>query len=87
MCYRIIIYKIFKLISLSPFDNFYLSNNNRNNIIGIIKISNFSFEKIEKLIIDKVILKIKKMRFKLKYKFFNYYWEEVKLNEALMTIE
>ena len=87
MCYRIIIYKIFKLISLSPFDNFYLANNNRNNIIGIMKISNFSFEKIEKLIKEKVILKIKKMRFKLKYKFFNYYWEEIKLNEALRTIE
>jgi hypothetical protein len=87
MCYRIIIYKIFNLISLSPLDKFYLSNNNRNNIIGVIKISNFSFEKIEKLIIEKVILKIKKMRFKLKYKFFNYYWEEIILNEALMTIE
>ena len=48
MCYRIIIYKIFNLISLSPLDKFYLSNNNRNNIIGFIKISNYSFEKINK---------------------------------------
>lgn len=88
MFYRIMIYKFYKLIPLSPFDICFLSKNenNRNNLIGILELSDFSFEKFEKLM-KTIIIRIKKMRVKLKYRFFNYYWEEVKLSEALKTIE
>lgn len=57
------------------------------NLIGIIFLDDFEEEKIKDLLIERALKKIKIMRSKLNYKYFNYYWQEVPLNLATERIK
>ena len=87
-CYRILIYRWFKLIPLSPSDVCFLSNSNyeRYNIIGVLKISSFNSEDIKQMIIEKAIKQIKRMRLTLTYNLFNYYWKEISVTKASKAV-
>ena len=87
-CYRILISKIFKLIPLTPMDICFYSNNNSNrfNIISILEISNFNYETIKNTFITKSIKNIKKLRLKLIYKFYNYYWQEFDIEKIIKNV-
>lgn len=87
-CYRILIYKFFKLIAMTPMDICFLSKKNyeRYNIIGVIKFKNYEPMKIKEVLIEKAIKRIKRLRMKIEYTLFNYYWKEVSENEAIRTI-
>ena len=87
-CYRIIISKIFKLIPLTPLDICFYSNNNSNrfNIISILEINNFNYEIIKNTFINKSIKNIKKLRLKLIYKFYNYYWKEFDIENIIKNV-
>lgn len=87
-CYRILIYRWFKLIPLSPSDVCFLSNSNyeRYNIIGVLKISSFNSEEIKQMIIEKAIKQLKRMRLILTYNIFNYYWREISVTKASKAV-
>ena len=67
-CYRILIYKFFKLIAMTPMDICFLSKKNyeRYNIIGVIKFKNYEPMKIKEVLIEKAIKRIKRLRMKIK---------------------
>jgi len=57
------------------------------NIMGMIFFENFDTEKIKDLLIERGLKKIKVLRNKLVYKYFNYYWQEVPLELAIDSIK
>lgn len=87
-CYRIIIYRWFKLIPISSADICYLSNSNyeRFNIIGVLKVSSFKAEEIKQMIIERAIKQLKRLRLTLTYTIFNYYWKEISVTKASKSV-
>jgi len=81
--------KIFQLEPLSPQDmNFIWSEENeRYNLVTFLIFEQFDTQKIKNLILEKGIKNFRKLRSKVVYKFFEWYWEERKIDEALERIE
>jgi len=86
--YHLLMGYLFKLEYLS-FDKSLLGFCNRDqyNINLILCFNgNFNQENIKNAIINRLIKKIQKMRCKVVYKFFNYYWQEFSLEECEKNI-
>ena len=81
--------KFFKMIPLSPGDlNFvWLDDKDRYNLVLFLKFEEFNAEKIKNLLIERGLKNFQKLRSRLRFKFFEFYWEEVKVEEAIKTIE
>lgn len=81
--------KFFRLLPLAPGElNFlWTADHERYNLVTFLIFENFEPEKIKKIIIEKAIKNFRKLRSKLVFKFWEWYWEEVSETEALNTIE
>jgi len=71
------------------FDKSFLSSSvaKMYNLIGVIFIDNFEEEKIKNLLIERAIKKIKILRSRIIYTFFDYYWKEIPINHAIDNIK
>lgn len=83
--------KIFNMIPLAPGDlNFvWMDDKDRYNLVVFMVFDNENFdaEMIKNLLIDRGIKKFQKLRSRLRFKFFEFYWEEVSEKEATKTIQ
>lgn len=83
--------KFFNMIPLAPGDlNFvWMDDKDRYNLVlfMVFENENFDAEKIKNLLIERGIKNFQKLRSKLRFKFLEFYWEEVKEEEAIKTIE
>jgi hypothetical protein len=86
---RVIIKIVFKLERVNNLDIYFAGRTKREkfNLMGVFFFEDFNVEKIRQLIIEKAITKMKKLRKKLVYKFFGYFWKEVPLEEAIKRIK
>lgn len=87
-CYRRIIFLLFNFVPFTPYDICFISSKmcNRFNVIGTLTLDNFDAEKIKEMLIDRALKKLKKFRYQLQYRFFNYYWKEVSIDDAIKRI-
>jgi len=81
--------KIFKIVPLSPQDmNFiWTEDYERYNLVTFLLFENFEPEKIKELLIERGIKNFAKLRSKIVFKFFEWYWEERPIEEAIERIE
>lgn len=86
--YKIALRKYCRLYSLSTTDKYYIGTISKEkiNLLSVCIIEKFNPNKIKDLIIERGIKKVLKLRQKLVYKFFDYYWKETSLEEALSRI-
>ncbi len=70
-------------------DKYFIGRNRREKItiVSLLIFSDFSIEGLKNLMINKAIKQIPKLRKKLEYKFFNYYWADVTIEEAIKRIK
>lgn len=84
-CYRIFMYKLFRIISLSYNEIPFLAYDTQSILIASIQNekNELTPAKIKDLIIKEITKNIKRMRLKLTYIYFlfNYYWVETNINE------
>ena len=73
---------------LGGMDKVFLSAdmNERYGIVSLTVYTNFNPENAKKLLIERIVKPLWKLRTRLVYKFFDYYWEEVPLEKALECI-
>jgi NRPS condensation-like uncharacterized protein len=81
--------KFFKMIPLSPGDLTFvwMNDKDRYNVVLFLKFEEFNAEKIKNLLIERGLKNFQKLRSKLRFKFLEFYWEEVSVEEASKTIE
>lgn len=85
-----LIYKyIFKLERLNHFDLTFLKKAKEGsfNVLGVIELDNFDADKIKNLVINKGIRRLKKLRSIVTYKFFTFFWKEVKVEETFDALK
>jgi hypothetical protein len=85
--YRFIIEKIYD-ITFSSIDQSLIgfTEDEKYNILVVLVIDDFNPEKLKELIIERGFKTLKKLRSKLIYKFYNYWWKEVSVEEASKRI-
>lgn len=78
--YHFLLKKIFNLTPLNGYDKVFVTQNPlfRYQVISMMKFSNFDTEKMKEYIYKNLVQKVPKFRSKIKKKFLEYYWEEVK---------
>ena len=81
--------RFFDLKQISNTDKMFISTNiiKFPIILGVLFFKNFNTQKIKKLLIERGLKNIKKLRSRLVYKYFNYYWEEISLSSAVEKIK
>jgi NRPS condensation-like uncharacterized protein len=81
--------KLFKLEPLTPGDmNFiWTDDHERYNLVTFLIFEDFEPEKIKNLLIEKGIKNFRKLRSRVVFKFFEWYWEERNIDEAIERIE
>ena len=79
IAYHKIIEILFGLISIRGLDKVFITHNpiGRYQVIAMLKFDNFNKEKIKTFFIEKLIKKIPKLRYKLTYQLFDFYYKEV----------
>jgi NRPS condensation-like uncharacterized protein len=90
MGYRLLMFKLFGLEMLLNLDKCFigLSNRAKINLQCIMTFENFNAQAMRSLFVDKALMKLKKLRKKVVYKFGNYYWKDiVDLQEAYDRIK
>lgn len=86
--YKFLLQKLFKFDLLSSTDKVMIGreNNERYNLLVLMKLNNFNVDVIRNLLIDRAIKKVKKLRQKLQFLLFDYYWTDVTVDEAIKRI-
>ena len=79
IAYHKLIEILFGLISIRGLDKVFITHNpiGRYQVIAMLKFDNFNKEKIKEFFIEKLIKKIPKLRYKLTYQLFDFYYKEV----------
>lgn len=87
--YEFCMLKVFKLEKLTPNDTLFMWNSSEQSysIFVILSLEKMNKEGIKNLVIEKGIKKFSKLRSKLTFKFFEWWWQEVPIDEALKRIE
>ena len=86
---NVVLNKILNLELVAPADKCFININmfKPPTILAIIYFEDFDAENIRNLIIEKAIKKIQKLRSRIIYKLFNYYWQEIPLKLVLERIK
>jgi hypothetical protein len=87
--YKFFMWKIFKLESLIGIDKYFVGRNSREKvtILCLMVFSDYNEEKLKSLLINKAFKQLPKLKKKLIYKFFDYYWADASLEEAIKRIK
>lgn len=85
LTYDFLMLKIFKLEPFSMNDMLFVWNDEKDefNLIGMYILENLEIEKLKELIIERGIKKFKKLRSIHEYKFFDWWWKEIPLEDCL----
>ena len=87
--YHKILEVFFGLKTLNGYDKVFVTNYpiGRYQIITQLRFSNFNPEKLKTFFIEKLLKKVPKLRYKLKYSFLEFYWKEINdISEALEKV-
>ena len=76
--YYKVLNKVFGLITLTGCDKVFFSDDPKNTyqILFVLKFKNFNSESMKKFLFSKFINKVQKLRVKLTFSFFEYFWKE-----------
>lgn len=87
--YNGLIGKLFNLERVSPGDLIFMWNTDseKYNLMIVLQLEKMNFEEIKNMLIEKGIKKFKKLRSRLSYKFFDWWWHEVDYEETKDRIE
>jgi hypothetical protein len=87
--YDFIMLKFFKLERISPCDTLFMWNSPEQsyNIFIVLSLEKMDKEGIKNLVIEKGIKKFKKLRSRLTFRLFEWWWQEVAIEEGLKRIE
>lgn len=86
--YRYFMLKFFNLTSIeTDAAQIGYKENERYNMGLVVSLENIQPEKLKELLIERGIKKMLRLRSKLVYKFFNYWWAEVPLKEAISVVK
>jgi hypothetical protein len=82
--YKSLMYYMFGFESLTGMDKIMLGSNKKggNTLAAAFIVDNFNAENLRMLFIEKCLYKVKKMRCKLTYKYFDYFWKEEPIKQA-----
>lgn len=87
--YKWIMLKVFKLEALSDGDLIFMwsDHEDAHNMIGLLTLETFDPVAIREMLIERGIKQFRKLRSRLVYKFFDFWWEEVPVEEAVKRIQ
>jgi hypothetical protein len=87
--YNHLIWKLYKLERLNHFDKFFVTKNKikQCTVPLLLTFDDFNEEKMKYVLLNRLILKIRKYRCRLVYRFLDYYWQEMPFSLAAKKIE
>ncbi len=86
--YRILMLKLFGLEMLNNLDKGFVGKSSRERMLIVVMMcfDKLNPQEFSKMIMERALTKIKKLRQRVVYKYCNFYWEEVDINEVSKRI-